>query len=270
MKQIDLFSADLDLGSLNTVIAELDDNVLTITLNRPDRLNSFTDDMRAEFKALWHFASLTDDVHAVVIRAAGNRAFSTGVDVQEGTFLSDNPFSRRDPGEDLSPKQNGCWKPVVVAAHGLVAGGALYWLNEADIIICSDDAQFFDPHVSYGMVAALEPIGLVRRMPLGEVLRLVLTGLDERMSANRALQIGLVSEIVTRDQLWDRASHLAGRIARKPPAAVQGSIRAIWESLDTGRNQALATAMSYTTIGNPVGTSRVDRSAVATRDYEVR
>ncbi|AFR49432.1 enoyl-CoA hydratase/isomerase family protein [Gordonia sp. KTR9] len=264
------FSADLNLGDLKTVIAELTDNVLTITLNRPERMNSFTDEMRVEFRALWKFAGLADDVHAVVLRAAGDRAFSTGVDVQEGTFISDNPFSQRDPGEDLSPKQNGCWKPVVVAAHGLVAGGALYWLNEADIIICSDDTQFFDPHVSYGMVAALEPIGLVRRMPLGEVLRLVLTGLDERMSATRALQVGLVSEVVERNQLWGRAAHLAHRIASKPPAAIQGSIRAVWESLDTGRNQALATAMSYTVIGNPLGTTQVDRSAVPTREYEVR
>lgn len=270
MASSDLFSSDLDLAGLETVIAELGDNVLTITLNRPDRMNSFTDQMRAEFKLLWRHAALTDEVHAVVIRAAGDRAFSTGVDVQDGTFLADNPFSRSDPGADLSPKQNGCWKPVVVAAHGLVAGGALYWLNEADIIICSDDTQFFDPHVSYGMVAALEPIGLVRRMPLGEVLRLILTGLDERMSAARALQVGLVSEVVARDQLWDRAAHLAGRIAKKPPAAVQGSIRAVWESLDTGRNQALATAMSYTIIGNPIGMSQVDRSDVATRNYEVR
>lgn len=266
----DSFTPDLDLTTLDTVIASLENNVLTITLNRPERMNSFTNGMRKEFKALWHYADLTDDVHAVVIRAAGDRAFSTGVDVREGTFLADNVFSQRDPGEDLAPKQNGCWKPVVVAAHGLVAGGALYWLNEADIIICSEDAQFFDPHVSYGLVAALEPIGLVRRMPLGEVLRLVLTGLDERMSSDRALQVGLVSEVVPREKLWDRADLIARRIAEKPPAAVQGSIRAIWQSLDTGRTQALANAMPYTIIGNPIGMAQVNRSDVPTRTYEVR
>src|SRR5690606_13491240 len=113
------------------------------------------------------------------------------------------------------------------------AGGAFYWLNEADIIICSDDATFFDPHVSYGMTAALEPIGLARRIPLGEALRIALLGLDERMSAQRALQIGLVSEVLPRDQLWSRADEIAQIIAAKPPAAIQGTVRAIWESLDT-------------------------------------
>ncbi|MDN2498741.1 MULTISPECIES: enoyl-CoA hydratase/isomerase family protein [Nocardia] len=260
----------MDLNGLTTVIAERKDHVLTITLNRPDRLNSFNDAMRAEFKALWRFADDEDDVHAIVLRASGDRAFCTGVDVKEGTFLADNPFSRQDPGVDLSPKQNGCWKPLICAVHGMVAGGALYWLNEADIIIASDDAQFFDPHVSYGMVAALEPIGLAHRIPIGEVLRMVLLGLDERMSAERAHQIGFVSEVLPRAQLWDRAQALAERIAAKPPAAVQGSIRAIWESRDTGRSNALATGMSYTIIGNPIGQEQVVRSEVPTRKYEVR
>ena len=117
----------------------------------------------------------------------------------------------------------------------MAAGGAFYWLNEADIIICSDDATFFDPHVTYGMTAALEPIGLARRVPLGEALRIALLGNDERVSAQRALQIGLVTEITTRAELWPRADELARLIAAKPPAAVQGTVRAIWESLDETR-----------------------------------
>ncbi|WP_024795625.1 enoyl-CoA hydratase/isomerase family protein [Tomitella biformata] len=260
----------MELSSLTTVIAEHRDHVLTITLNRPDRLNSFTNIMRAEFRALWHHAAETDDVHVVVLRANGDRAFSTGMDVKEGTYVSENVFSRRDPGADLAPKQNGCWKPLVCAVHGMVAGGALYWLNEADIIIASEDAQFFDPHVSYGMVAALEPIGLAHRIPIGEVLRMVLLGLDERMSAERAREIGLVSEIVPRAELWTRAEDLAARIAAKPAAAIQGSIRAIWESKDATRSQALATGMSYTSLGNPIGKAQITRSEVPTRKYEVR
>ena len=78
----------------------------------------------------------------------------------------------------------------MAALHGMVAGGALYWVNEADIVICSDDATFFDPHVSYGITAALEPSGLARRVPLGEALRMALLGLDERMSASRAGRSG--------------------------------------------------------------------------------
>ncbi len=126
------------------------------------------------------------------------------------------------------------------------------------------------PHVSYGLVAALEPIGLVRRIPIGEVLRMTLLGLDERMSARRALEIGFVTEVLPREQLWDRAAQLAARIAAKPPVAVQGSVRAIWESLDSTRSHALATGLSYTDIGNPISTQQVTRSEVRHDGFDVR
>ncbi|ATD70999.1 MULTISPECIES: enoyl-CoA hydratase/isomerase family protein [Gordonia] len=260
----------MDVGSFETVEVTLSDHVLTITLNRPQALNSFNRAMLDEFTRLWALAATEDDVHVIVLRANGDRAFSTGVDVKEGYQLHENPFSRTDPGAHLSPKLNHCWKPLICAVHGMVAGGALYWLNEADVIIAADDAQFFDPHVSYGLVAALEPIGLVRRIPIGEVLRMTLLGLDERMSARRALEIGFVTEVLPREQLWDRAAQLAARIAAKPPVAIQGSVRAIWESLDSTRSHALATGLSYTDIGNPISTQQVTRSEVRHDGFDVR
>lgn len=260
----------MDAEEFETVEVSLSDHVLTVTLNRPEALNAFNRVMLDEFKRLWEFAAVTDAVHVIVLRANGDRAFSTGVDVKEGFELHDNPFSRVDPGAYLSPKLNRCWKPLICAVHGMVAGGALYWLNEADVIIAADDAQFFDPHVSYGLVAALEPIGLVRRIPIGEVLRMTLLGLDERMSARRALEIGFVTEILPREHLWDRAQQLAERIAAKPPVAVQGSVRAIWESLDATRSHALATGLSYTDIGNPIATREVSRGDVRHDRFEVR
>jgi enoyl-CoA hydratase/carnithine racemase len=255
---------------LETVLFEVTDHVATITLNRPKVMNGFNQRMLEEFSALWHTVKTDDDVHVVVLRGAGERAFSTGMDVKEGIDRHPNVWSQTDPGEYLSPKLNQVWKPVVCAVHGMAAGGAFYWLNEADILICSEDATFFDPHVSYGLTAALEPIGLARRIPLGETLRIALLGLDERVSAARALQIGLVSEVVPREQLWERAAEIARIIAAKPPAAIQGTVRAIWESLDATRTQALRTGLSYTQIGNPVGKAEVDRSAVPRGQWTLR
>jgi enoyl-CoA hydratase/carnithine racemase len=255
---------------LTTLIYEVSDHVATVTLNRPEAMNSFNQAMCDEFSLVWKTVREDDDVHAVVLRAAGDRAFCTGVDVKQGIDRHSNVWTQADPGEQLSPKLNHVWKPVVCCVHGMAAGGAFYWINESDIVICSDDATFFDPHVSYGMTAALEPIGLARRVPLGEALRIALLGLDERLSSERALQIGLVSEVVPHEKLWARGAELAQIIAAKPPAAIQGTVRAIWESLDAPRTHALRTGLAYTQLGNPIGQAEIERSAVPRREWNLR
>src|SRR3954451_3189980 len=188
-----------------------------------------------EFSDVWQRVRTDDDVHVVVLRAAGDRAFCTGIDVREPYDVDTNVWSQEDPGRQLSPKQNRVWKPVIAAVHGMAAGGAFYWLNESDIIICSDDATFFDPHVSYGMTSSLEPIGLARRIPFGEAMRWALMGLDERMSAQRAREIGLVAELVPFADLHEHVDRLARIIAAKPPAAVQGTVKSVWETADMDR-----------------------------------
>jgi enoyl-CoA hydratase/carnithine racemase len=251
-----------------TIELEISDHVATITINRPQAMNSFTRTMVEEFEALWKELGRNDDVHCCVLRAAPGRAFSTGADVKSsqepgGAVVDlDNIWHCEDPGKFLGPKSMNCWKPVIAAVHGMAAGGAFYWLNECDIVICSEDATFFDPHVTYGMTSALEPIGMTYKMPLQDVLRMVLLGNDERVCAETALRIGIVSEVVALDNLWDRAAELAGIVAAKPPAATAGSLKAIWQSLDLPRSVALMNGLKYCQIGNPVGVPQVDRTTL--------
>ena len=144
------------------------EGVMTVTLNRPDKLNSFNEAMQAEFVRLWGEVKDDDDVRAVVLAAAGDKAFSTGVDVTE-RLDAESPFvdlahpwaENEDPGRKISPKRHEVWKPVICAVQGMCAGGAFYWIADADIVICSPEATFFDPHVTYGFVAALEPLSLI-------------------------------------------------------------------------------------------------------------
>jgi enoyl-CoA hydratase/carnithine racemase len=251
------------------IVDAASDGVLTVTLNRPEVLNAFNQAMEDEFARLWSEVRADDSVRAVVLAAAGDRAFSTGVDVSE-RLDAENPFvhqqqpwhEHEDPGRNLSPRRNEVWKPVIAAVHGMCAGGAFYWIADCDIVLCTPDATFFDPHVTYGLVAALEPIALRYRLGFSDVLRMALLGLHERMTAERALAAGLVTEIVPREAVVARAQELARVIAGQPPAAVQGTVKALWQSLDVARSQALSTALLYTQVGNPLGTAAVDRGAV--------
>nr|WP_192887004.1 enoyl-CoA hydratase/isomerase family protein [Mycobacterium sp. MFM001] len=249
--------------SFETILLEVDpdDRVATITLNRPDHLNAFNRTMCEEMAEAWRIVKADDAVHAVVLRAAGDRAFSAGLDVKAPYGQPENIWNHEDPGEALSPKWQKMWKPVVCAVQGMCTAGAFYFVNESDVVICSTDATFFDSHVSAGLVCALEPIGLMRRIGLGETLRIALMGNDERVGADTALRIGLVTEVVPPDRLWARAHEIAATIAAKPRSATQGTVKAIWESLDKPYRAAMEQNLIYTRLGNPIGTAELASQA---------
>ena len=258
--------------SYDTIIYEVDpaSKVATVTLNRPDVLNAFNRTMCEEVREVWHEIKNDVRVNAVVLRAAGDRAFCAGLDVDQDYGQPEIVWNHEDPGELLSPKWQKLWKPIVCAVQGMCTAGAFYLMNESDVVICSDEATFFDSHVAYGYVAAIEPIGLMRRIGLGETLRMALTSNNERVSAQTAMRIGLVTEVVERDQLWARADEIARGIAVHPPVATQGTVRAIWESLDKPYRAALDQGLMYTRLGNPVGMAQVDHSVVAARKSVIR
>ena len=244
----------------STLLVELSDGIATITLNRPERLNCFNRTMVLEFRDLWVKLRVDPDVRVLVLRAAPGRAFCSGVDVKEGWRAPGEdqaPFDQEDPGEWLGPKSNKVWKPFIVAVHGMAAGGAFYWLNEADIVICSEDATFFDPHLKFGKISAVEPIGAMGRIPLQEITRMVL------------LAISLVTEVTAAQALWPRAQELAAMIAQRHPVAVQGSLRAIWEAQSLPRAQALTNALRYIQVGKPLATD-VKPAELKSKGWTVR
>jgi enoyl-CoA hydratase/carnithine racemase len=251
-----------DLQTLQTIEFDVSDHVATVSLNRPDRLNSFTEQMADELAAVWARVRDDDDIHVAVLRANGDRAFCTGIDVSEGTWWTHKPiFNQEDPGELLGPKAHRVWKPVIAALHGIVAGGAMYFVNECDFAICSETATFFDPHANAGIVSALEPMGMLALgVPYGEVMRWALLGSEERLSAQTALRIGIVTEVVPDDQLRSRANELAGEIAARRPLGVQGTVRAMWEARDLPPSTAARHGKFYTDLGN-AGAGRTDSRA---------
>ena len=260
------------MTAFETIQLDVDpvDRVAAITLNRPDKLNAFDRTMCEEMAEAWRIVKLDDAVNAVVLRASGERAFSAGLDIRTPFGQPDNVWNHEDPGEYLSPKWQKMWKPVVCAVQGMCTAGAFYFVNESDVVICSEDATFFDSHVSAGLVSALEPVGLMRRVGLGDTLRMALMGNDERVSAQTALQIGLVTEVVAENELWDRAQDIAASIAAKPPTATQGTVKAIWESLDKPYRAAMDQGLIYTRLGNPIAKAELARRPIPKKAPRVR
>jgi enoyl-CoA hydratase/carnithine racemase len=232
-----------------------DDGVAVVTLDRPERHNAFDATMCDELSALWRTLRSDDSIRAVVLTGAGEKSFCSGIDreavpADEDSYRFD-PFSYDDPGQRLGPKSNELWTPVVAAVNGMACGGAFYLLGEVEFIVAAEHATFFDPHVTYGMPAVFEPTLMSGRMPFGEIMRLSLLGNHERLSAQRAHQIGLVSEVVPggRDELLDAARWAAAAIASAPTAAVQTTVRTLWAARELSRRQALDLGNTFLNLG---------------------
>jgi enoyl-CoA hydratase/carnithine racemase len=229
---------DLRSLPLTTLALDVADGVATLTLDRPQVHNAFDQAMTAELRQVWRAIREAPEVRAVVITGRGDKAFCTGIDRSSVEEFGLDPFTYEDPGRLIGPKSSELWKPIVAAVNGMACGGAFYLLGEADVILAADHATFFDPHVTYGMVAAFEPILLLRRMPFGDVLRMALAGTAERVSAQTAQRIGLVSEVTSGDDLVAAAQALAGTFAAQPPLAVQATLRTLWAARDLPASQA--------------------------------
>jgi enoyl-CoA hydratase len=226
----------------DTLIVERHGPVGWLLFDRPEQLNAMNSTMREELALAWQ--ELDDDPEVrVIVHTGEGRAFQTGVDVEElatdGVGMERYRRSVEEWDLHFTSWHQGVWKPVITAVNGLCAGGAFHWVADADIVIASSDAEFFDPHVSVGQVSAIEMITLLRKMPVEAVMRMALVGRHERMSAQRALELGMVSEVVDPpDRLRETAQELAEKIALNSPAAMAASKRALWGALEVGLTDA--------------------------------
>ena len=210
--------------------------------NRPEQLNAMSAQMRDEFAVAWKELDADPEVRVIVHTGEG-RAFQTGVDVTEiatdGQGMQRYHDSVADWDLHFTAWHQEVWKPVITAVNGICAGGAFHWIADADIVIAASDAQFFDPHVSVGQVVSVEAIGLMRKMPVEAVMRMAFVGRHERMSAQRAFELGMISQIVDPpEQLRAEAQVLAEKIAKNSPAAMRATKKALWGALEMGLTDA--------------------------------
>lgn len=220
--------------------------VQLVTLNRPERMNALNRNLlKVELPEAFRLAREDADVRVVIVTGAGEKVFCSGADLKDAAETgsiggtsgpSQGPYYRGTPTDFLHV---GFDKPVIVAVNGMCLGAGLHFVADGDLVLAAEHATFFDTHVRVGQVFALEAIGLLRRMPFGEVMRMMLLSGSERMSAADAHRLGLVSEVVPKGDLLARARAHAATIAEFSPATIAASKRAMWKSLEHGLLDAL-------------------------------
>jgi enoyl-CoA hydratase/carnithine racemase len=213
-----------------------------LVFDRPDAGNAMDAVMFNELERAWHELDEDPGVRVIVNTGSG-RAFQTGVDVvqiaRDVDALREHSRRTRDAELRFTAWHCGVWKPVIAAVNGTCAGGGLHFVADADIVIAASDATFLDPHVSLGQVVAYEGITLARKSPMEPVLRMALTGRSERLSAQRAYELGILSEVVDPpEHLEARAQEVAEMVARNSPAAMAATKRALWGALELGLTDA--------------------------------
>jgi enoyl-CoA hydratase/carnithine racemase len=239
------------MPEFETVRFEVADRIATITLNRPERKNAMNQQLKDELRQCWRQVKVDPDVWVVILTGAGE-AFSSGADVEglaSGAFPRATRWHQLAMIEEIvdlpTPRRQRVFKPVIAAVNGAVAGFALDLVTEADIPIASEQAFFVDPHVSLGYVSSHEMVNMARRVPVAVAMRMALLGSRERMSASRAYDVGLVTEVVPHDRLMARARELAELVLTNAPLAVWGTKMAILQGLGLPVAQAEEIAAGY-------------------------
>lgn len=210
------------------LLVEQDGAVVTLTLNNPDMMNAFLDDMHEGLREIWWDLAEDDSVRAVVITGAG-RAFSAGGDIPGFIKSYEDPDYRRKSlrgARRLMEAQAEFPKPVVAAINGPAVGLGCNLALMSDIVYIAESAFIADTHVSIGLVcgdggAVFWPLlmGLLR------CKEYLLTG--DRIPAAKAVELGLANKVVPDADLLGEARALAERLAKQPRQAIQETKRAL-------------------------------------------
>jgi len=220
-----------------TLLTKIHDGIALVTLNRPQAMNSIDPELNELLLQTWEDISCNPEVRVLVLTGAGDRAFCTGADLKKTMPLAVSAASQLY-GAGARPLNFGSLqidKPVIAAINGYALGGGLELALLADIRICSENAQFGLPEVRVGSIpGAGGTQRLIRAVGQSDAMRMLLTG--ERIGAEEAHRIGLVSKVVPRTDLEDTAIELAKTMAANAPLAMT----AVKRLALTGRELPLA------------------------------
>lgn len=205
------------------VDTEFKDNVLTITINRPEAGNALNAEVGEGLIAAFKRAE-DDDVRAVILTGAGEKIFCAGMDLK--AFASGVGVDKIGAGMNAL---DTCKKPLIAAVNGHALAGGFELVLKCDMVVSVDGVRFGIPEVKRGLYAAGGGTRLPRRIPLAVALEMGLTG--DPITPQRALELGLINQVVPREELITAAQALAARVTVNGPIAVRWTKELMWDEL---------------------------------------
>lgn len=223
----------------NFILTEKTGPVLTITLNRPEKMNAWNTEMRDMLIAALEAAETDEQVRAIILTGAGDRAFGAGQDLSESkSFDADRAESWMGEWKKLYAKFREGSKPVVAALNGVAAGSAFQVALLCDLRVAHPEVRMGQPEILSGIPTVTGNWIMREMIGLGRTIDLTLTG--RMLEADEAYQMGLISRIVPQDQVMSAAMALAEDLASKPPVAMRLNRQRIAEVTQAGYDDAMS------------------------------
>ena len=230
---------------LNNLLLEKTERYAIVTINRPEKLNALNTDTIRELQQVMQSLNRDPKILSVIMTGAGEKAFVAGADIAQITSLNEksgSEFARK--GQQVFREIERMRKPVIAAVNGFALGGGCELAMACHLRIAAEGARFGQPEINLGIIPGY---GGTQRLPrligISNALHLLLSG--EMINAQRAYQLGLVSEVVAGDQLLTRAKALAETFAGKAPLASAYILEALYRGMDSGLDEALEIEAAY-------------------------
>jgi len=227
------------MSDLRYIRVEWDGDLAIVRIDRQDKLNALNADVVAELGQVFSELEGDDKVRGVLLTGAGEKAFVAGADIGELAMMSSLAGVRVSrAGQDVFLRIERFPKPVLAAVGGYALGGGCELALACHLRIAGDNARFGLPEVGLGIIPGYGgTIRLARLVGLGRAVELTLTG--EMIDAERALEIGLVSTVVPRSELLDRAKEFLRKVTKNGPVAVRMALESVYRAVDTSTREAL-------------------------------
>jgi enoyl-CoA hydratase len=200
-----------------TLITETTEGILTVTINRPDKLNALNQQVTSEIDQVFDEVNSNDEIRGVIITGAGAKAFVAGADIAEfASFTAAQAKAMAQNGHRIFNKIESCAKPVIAAVNGFALGGGCELAMACHIRVASENARFGQPEINLGIIPGYGGTQrLTRYIGKGKALELLLTA--DMISAQDALDLGLVNHVTTAEELLPKCLSILNKIKSKSP-----------------------------------------------------